>query len=67
MNRKVMEVIALSLEDIVIAQEHGANRIELCSGLAEGALTPSYGFMEQARKQNTDRCHAQAPAWRFSL
>lgn len=50
MSKKIMEVIALTLEDIIIAQANGANRIELCSGLAEGALTPSYGFMEQARK-----------------
>ncbi|MDA8228126.1 MAG: hypothetical protein M0T74_10610 [Desulfitobacterium hafniense] len=46
----IMEVIALSLEDIIIAQENGADRIELAFGLAEGALTPSYGFMELARK-----------------
>lgn len=50
MQKMVMEVIALSLEDIIIAQDNGADRIELAFGLAEGALTPSYGFMEQARK-----------------
>lgn len=49
MTKHIMEVIALTLDDIRIAQENGADRIELAVGLAEGALTPSYGFMEQAR------------------
>ncbi|MGI9862258.1 copper homeostasis protein CutC [Moorella naiadis] len=46
----IMEVIALTLEDVAIAQDNGADRIELACGLAEGALTPSYGFMAEARR-----------------
>ncbi|MCL4441903.1 MAG: copper homeostasis protein CutC [Firmicutes bacterium] len=48
--RVIMEVIALTLADVDIAQDNGVDRIELACGLAEGALTPSYGFMEEARR-----------------
>lgn len=39
-----------SLKSLLIAKEAGANRIELCSALNIGGLTPSYGLMEQARE-----------------
>jgi len=42
-----LEVIATSLEDVRIAGASGADRIELAVGLAEGALTPSIGFLEK--------------------
>ncbi len=42
----ILEVIATSAEDVRIAGESGADRIELVVGLAEGALTPSIGFLE---------------------
>ena len=42
-----LEVIATSLEDVRVAGDSGADRIELVVGLAEGALTPSIGFLEQ--------------------
>ncbi|MCQ8205915.1 copper homeostasis protein CutC, partial [Vibrio parahaemolyticus] len=31
----------------------GATLIELCSSLAVGGVTPSYGFMQQAAKQSS--------------
>ena len=34
-----------------MAQEYGADRIELCSGAADGGLTPSYGYLKLAREK----------------
>jgi copper homeostasis protein len=47
----IIEVIADTLSDALIAQEAGANRIELVTGLAEGGLTPSYGVIERVCKE----------------
>jgi copper homeostasis protein len=44
----VLEVIALSATDVMIAQRCGADRIELVTGIAEGGLTPSLGLIEEA-------------------
>lgn len=46
-----VEVCAYSLASCLTAQEAGANRIELCGGLAEGGTTPSAGLI-QLVKQN---------------
>ncbi|GAB3323132.1 copper homeostasis protein CutC [Larkinella ripae] len=46
-----VEICAFSLESCRIAQEHGATRIELCGGAAEGGTTPSYGLIELARQE----------------
>ncbi len=41
-----VEVCANSLESAVNAEKAGADRIELCSELAVGGITPSYGLMK---------------------
>lgn len=46
----VLEVCVDSLQSLLIAKEASANRIELCSALNTGGLTPSYGLMEQAKE-----------------
>ncbi|TVX97388.1 copper homeostasis protein CutC [Cohnella terricola] len=46
----ILEVIATSVLDAKLAEEHGADRIELISGIAEGGVTPSIGLIEQVLK-----------------
>lgn len=41
-----VEVCANSLESALNAEKAGADRIELCSELAVGGITPSYGLMK---------------------
>jgi len=42
----LVEVCANSLESAVNAEKAGADRIELCSELAVGGITPSYGLLK---------------------
>lgn len=44
--RKVLEVIATTPEDAMIAGQAGADRIELIAAQQEGGLTPSLGLIE---------------------
>ncbi|WP_409344372.1 copper homeostasis protein CutC [Paenibacillus sp. MBLB4367] len=43
----LLEVIATSVADARLAETHGADRIELISGIREGGVTPSAGLIEQ--------------------
>ena len=47
---KLIEIIALTVEDAKRIESAGANRIELISALKEGGLTPSYGLIEAVVK-----------------
>ena len=44
-----LEVIAFDAESCRIAQQSGADRIELCDNPADGGTTPSYGTIKAAR------------------
>lgn len=43
-----LEVCCDNWNSVVAAENGGAHRIELCSAIGEGGLTPSYGFIKQA-------------------
>ena len=47
----LVEVCANSLESALVAERAGADRIELCSELAAGGLTPSYGLLKAVKEQ----------------
>jgi copper homeostasis protein len=48
-NCLVLEVCVESINHAVAAERGGADRIELCSDLASGGITPSAGLIEAAR------------------
>ena len=45
MNR-VVEVCTYTIEDILIAKEAGAQRVEICADPHAGGTTPSYGLVQ---------------------
>ncbi len=48
-NKTLLEVVCCSVDDCLKAQDAGADRIELCSAIELGGLTPSIGLFAQAR------------------
>lgn len=42
-----LEICCYSIEDVLIAQQNGADRIEFCAGRSDGGLTASYGDLYQ--------------------
>ncbi len=47
----IVEVCANSLESALNAEKAGADRIELCSELAVGGITPSYGLLKSVSEK----------------
>ena len=55
--RHILEICASSLQSVQAAVDGGAQRVELCSALDEGGVTPSLGFIREARKNKTLKIH----------
>jgi len=52
MHKIVFELWAESVDACLAARAGGAHRIELCTALSEGGLTPSYGLLNEAVKKS---------------
>jgi len=48
MQQVIFELCAETIDACLAAREGGAHRIELCSGLSEGGITPSHGLILDA-------------------
>ncbi|MCH5232892.1 MAG: copper homeostasis protein CutC [Muribaculaceae bacterium] len=44
----ILEICCGDINSVIAAKKGGANRIELCTGLGEGGLTPSLGLIKAA-------------------
>ncbi len=50
--KSLIEICLESAESVIEAEKGGADRVELCSSLFEGGLTPTLGTLKEARKNS---------------
>lgn len=53
MKKDQLEIACFNLQSAIIAQENGADRVELCAEMKEGGTTPDFEIIEAARKELT--------------
>lgn len=58
MRKIIFELCAENIDACVAARDGGASRIELCSALSEGGLTPSHGLIHEAVRRSGLPIHA---------
>ncbi len=51
MKRPVLEVSIEGVDGLLVAQENGADRVELCASVLEGGVTPSIGIVKEALRR----------------
>jgi len=51
MSKILLEICCGSIDDAIQSQNGGANRVELCSALFLGGLTPSVGTIQEAKRR----------------
>lgn len=52
-----LEIACFNLQSALIAQQNGADRVELCSGIEAGGTTPDFEMVESARRHLTIDLH----------
>ena len=53
MKNKNLEIACFNLESVIIAQQYGADRVELCNNMPEGGTTPDFEFARKVRAELT--------------
>ena len=51
MKRPVVEVSIEGVDGLLVAQDNGADRVELCASVLEGGITPSIGMVREALRR----------------
>jgi copper homeostasis protein len=51
MKRPLLEVSVEGVDGLIVSQENGADRVELCASVLEGGITPSIGIVRQALRR----------------
>ena len=51
MKRPLLEVSVEGVDGLIVSQENGADRVELCASVLEGGITPSIGMVRQALRR----------------
>jgi copper homeostasis protein len=49
MKKGKLEIACFNLESVIIAQDNGADRVELCANMKEGGTTPDFEITKAAR------------------
>ncbi|MBS1689171.1 MAG: copper homeostasis protein CutC [Bacteroidetes bacterium] len=50
-NKYILEVCAFNIQSCIVAEQVGAQRIELCDNPKEGGTTPSYGTIRRVKEK----------------
>ena len=51
MKRPILEVSIEGVDGLLVAQDNGADRVELCASVLEGGITPSIGIVREALRR----------------